>query len=264
MNPATHIAAESMWAFAHAGMCAWGAGHGARALFPLAVALACSQGAVAQGKGEVRLAVQPQQGLQYILDGKERLSNPGVMLPPGPHRFVFWAPNRSIVDTTINVIADSVITFRKLLPVPAEYRAHDQMLKNNGYNRLAYRGVPILITAASVVLAVSANKKRKDADEALRTAEDSYSTERNPMAIENLKTTEIPARQTDLDKAHRSTTLWTGATVLGAAATVYGYIKAARIEDPVYEDREKVRFDAMAWSETNGFGLYATLRIPLR
>jgi hypothetical protein len=264
MKAAPRIAAKSMWACAHAGMCARGAGHGARALLPVAVALACSQGAVAQGKGEVRLAVQPMQGLQYILDGKERLSNPGLMLEPGPHRFVFWAPDRSIVDTTIIVIADSVITFRKVLPVPAEYRAHVRTLKNNGYKRLAYRGVPILFTAASAVLAVSANKKRKDADEALRSAEDQYSTERNPAAIEILKTTEIPARQTDLDKAHRNTTLWTGATVLGAAATVFGFIKAARIVDPVYEDQQKMRFDAMAWSETNGFGLYATLQIPLR
>lgn len=264
MKSAARIVRNSMRACACARPCAWGSMQYAHAILSLALLLAAGGNAVAQGKGEVRLAVQPQQGLQYILDGKERISDPGLMLEPGPHRFVFWAPNRSIVDTMINVIADSVITFRKVLPVPAEYRAHVRTLKNNGYKRLAYRGVPILFTAASAVLAVSANKKRKDADEALRSAEDQYSTERNPAAIEILKTTEIPARQTDLDKAHRNTTLWTGATVLGAAATVFGFIKAARIVDPVYEDQQKMRFDAMAWSETNGFGLYATLQIPLR
>lgn len=255
MSTAAQRITETMRACAH--------GHVSALLFTV-IALAGGHDALAQGKGEVRLAVQPREGLQYIIDGKERLSNPGVMLPPGPHRFVFWAPNRSIVDTTLNVIADSVINFIKVLPVPPEYRAHVKTLKRNGYKRLAYRGVPILVTAASAVLAISANKQRKDADEALRSAEAQYGSERNPSAIEILKTNEIPSRQDDLNKAHRRTMIWTGAAVVGAAATVYGFIKAARVQDPDYEDREKVRFDAMAWSETNGFGLYATLQVPLR
>ena len=264
MSKASRQIEKTMRAWGHVSMRAVGAHGGVRALLLAIIVLACGQGVQAQAKGEVRLVVQPQQGLQYILDGRERLSNPGVMLPPGQHRFVFWAPNRGIVDTTLNVIADSVITFRKVLPVPLEYRAHARTLQRNGYKRTAYRGVPVLFTAASAVLAVSANKKRKDADEALRAVEERYGTERNPAAIEGLKTSEIPARQTDLDQAHRRTMLWTGATVLGAAATVLGFIKAARIQDPVYEDQQKMRFDAMAWSETDGFGLYATLRIPLR
>lgn len=264
MKSAARIVRNSMRACACARPCAWGSMQYAHAILSLALLLAAGGNAVAQGKGEVRLAVQPQQGLQYILDGKERISDPGLMLEPGPHRFVFWAPNRSIVDTMINVIADSVITFRKVLPVPPEFRAHMKTLQRNGYKRLAYRGVPILFTATAAVLAVSANTKRMDADEALRAAEERYSTERNPTAIVGLKSSEIPARQDDLDRAHRAAMFWTGATVLGAAATVYGFIKAARIGDPVFEDHEKMRFDAMAWSEMNGFGLYATLQIPLR
>lgn len=225
---------------------------------------ACEQAIAQSGKGEVKLAVQPMKDLVYILDGKQRLTASGLMLEPGLHRFVFWAPDRTIVDTTIHVVADSVVVLRKVLPPSPEYRAYIAGLKSSSKQRLAYRAVPMLFTGISAGLALGANKKRTDADAALRDAEDLYSTARNPGVIANLKERDIPALQSDLDKAHRRTMLWTGAAVLGAAATVAGFIKAARIEDPVYEDRQKARFDAMAWIASDGPGFFATLNIPIR
>jgi len=237
---------------------------GWQALFASASFFGTSHGIWAQEKGEVRMAIQPHKEFQYILDGKERLNNPGVMLDPGLHRFVIWAPNRSIVDTTIMVQADSVIILRKVLPVAPAYRAHVKALQRNGYKRTGLKAAPIILTGAASYLAIVANKQRRQADEALRSAEDRYQTERIPTAIDGLKYDEIPARQQELDAAHRRTMVWTSVAVVGAAATVAGFVKAARIKNPEYEDREKIRFDGMAWATPDGIGLFASLQIPLR
>jgi len=230
----------------------------------LAALVALVPGLAQAQKGEVRLAVQPSQGLQYILDGAERMSNPGLMLPAGPHRFVFYAPDRSILDTTIQVYSDSVVLFRKVLPPTPEYRAHLAARQRNGYNRFLLKATPIAVTSAATFFALSANRSRIKADESLREAEEQYAVERNPAEIAGLKESVIPARQAELDAAHRRTLIWTGVAVIGAAATVAGFIKAARIEDPLYEDKEKIRFDGMAWAGPRGMVYMASLQIPLR
>ena len=228
------------------------------------LALLISNGSYAQSKGEVRIAVQPQRGLEYLLDGKERLVNLGLMLPAGPHRFVFYAPDRMLLDTTVMVISDSTIMLRKVLPPTPEYVSFRRSIKRNAQGRFFFRVIPLALTAVTTGFAVAANRDRLEADKALTEAEESYGTLRTPSVISDLKDRKLIQLQTEYDKARSRTIFYTSLATVASIATVIGFIKAASIKDQEYHDLEKVRFDAMAWIDGSDPGCMATITIPLR
>lgn len=228
------------------------------------LAISASFCAMAQGKGEVQLHVAPQRGMAYVLDGKERLNNRALVLPAGEHRFTFWAPDRRILDTTLTIVADTSIAFYKTLEPTEAYLAYVNVQRKVKQQRLFYRAVPLLATAAAGLYTMSAVKKNNDTRAALVEAEERYSTLRDPGMIATEKRDVLPRLQEDHDAAYRNLSLGVIGTTAFALATVWGFIKAARIEDPVYEDRERIRFDGLVYVPGQRGGmLHAALTIPL-
>lgn len=228
------------------------------------LAIGASSCAFAQSKGEVQLHVAPHRQVEYILDGKERISNRALVLSAGEHRFTFWAPDRKVLDTTITIIADTSIAFYKTLePTEAylEYAKADQRVRQQ---RLFYRAVPLLATVAAGLYTANAVKKNNDARAALVEAEGSYATMRDPRVIAEQKEDVLPRLQDEHDRTYRNLGLAVVGTTTFALATVWGFIKAARIQDPAYEDRERIRFDGLVYMPgQHGGTLHAALTISL-
>ncbi|HQW06160.1 MAG TPA: hypothetical protein PLV08_10040 [Flavobacteriales bacterium] len=220
---------------------------------------------VGQGKGEIKLHVSPHNGVEYVLDGKERLSNRGLVLPAGDHRFVFWAPDRKMLDTTLTIVADTTILFYKILPITDAYRAYKVEQKRAVQGRFFYRAIPLVLTATAGVFAWNSNKKDREAYDALVAAEDSYNSLRVPLAITGLKDQVLPSLQADLDAANRRLTMAVALAGVGVVATILGFIKAGRIVEPTYKDKGKVEFDGLVWMPSrNGSSIQLGMHIPIR
>jgi hypothetical protein len=92
--------------------------------------------------------VDPGSGYAFVLDHQYRMQQREVDLIAGPHHFTFWAPERRMIDTTINVVEGRTREITILLPYSDEYRNYErdlrdlkkQTLLNVGASNAPYRG----------------------------------------------------------------------------------------------------------------------------
>lgn len=237
----------------------------------IAIALLLVGGALdsfAQDSVEVQMLVQPWHQVEYILNGNERLKTvdvPAVRLPVGDHRLIFWAPNCGILDTVLHVVSGPAMELRKVLkPTPA-YLAYQRSSRQVWIRKALWKGVPGLFTIGFGIKALSDHQAHDQAFDDLHELRDSYSTLSSPNDIQALKQVAIPAAQDELERTRKHLTTSLVLCGVGALATVYGFIRAGKLKYPAYEDKEKIRFDGLAWVPVGDGGMYlAGISIPIR
>lgn len=231
----------------------------------LLVSLAMSTGAFAQATGQLRFRFEPDRGMSYLLDGKYRLSDREITLGEGQHRFTFWAPERLMLDTTLTVLADRTVDILVRLRYSQEYvdfrRASERYTKQQKWGRI----LPPIVTGAAAIWTTVAFINYGNASTELDDLAEVYTTSADPDRIERLKTQDLPQAKSDLKAAQTQAYVATGVLVLSAAATVYIRRQLSRKEAPVFEDRERIRFEGLALLPGQQGGIWsATFSLPLR
>jgi hypothetical protein len=136
---------------------------------------------------------------------------------------------------------------------------------HTGLGKALWRGLPLIFTVGFGLKGISDRKAHDQAFEDLHTLRDSYATINSPSTIAGLKGVAIPDAQAELDATRRRMTTSFALCGIGALATVYGFIRAGKLTYPQYEDKEKVRFEGLAWVPTANGGMYlAQIRVPIR
>jgi hypothetical protein len=216
----------------------------------------------------IKLFVQPFYDVEYIYNDTMRLKEASVhvvRLPAGDHRFLFWAPNCSILDTTLHVESDKDMELHKVLKRTPEFLATERDRSRIRLHRTLWRGSPLLFTVGFGIKAFSDHKAHDRAYDDLHALRDSYSTLHVPSSIDALKQSTIPAAQDKLDATRRHLMISAALCSVGVLATVYGFIRAGKLKYPEYEDKEKVRFEGLAWLPMGNSGMYlAQIGVPLR
>ncbi|MGV9012760.1 MAG: hypothetical protein ACOH13_09220 [Flavobacteriales bacterium] len=228
--------------------------------------------AAAQGQAgdsaEVKFLVQPFGQVEYILNGNERLKEvlvPAARFPSGDHRLYFWAPNCSILDTTLHIEAGKDMELRKVLKQTPEFLAYKKESFHTGLEKALWRGLPLIFTVGFGLKGISDRKAHDQAFEELHSLRDSYATINSPSTLAGLKSVAIPAAQAELDATRRRMTTSFALFSIGVLATVYGLIRSGKLTYPQYEDKEKVHFEGLAWVPTANGGMYlAQIRVPIR
>lgn len=230
--------------------------------------IAAASMAQTRDSAEVRFWVNPYNQVEYILDGVERLKQaeyPAARFTAGDHRLIFCAPHCSILDTTLHVVGGVDMALRKVLKQTPEYVAYKRVRSGVGTKKALWRAVPVLFTAGFGIKALVDRHAHDQAYDELHALRDSYYKMTSPSGIEETKRSSIPAAQDKLDATRRQLSISLALCGVGALATVYGFIRAGKLTYPEYEDKEKIRFDGMAWIPTAEGGMYrAQLSIPLR
>jgi len=220
----------------------------------------------AQSTGTLRITCEPQATFSYVLDGKYRQKDREITLMEGPHRLVFWAPERRMLDTTISVAPNAVRELRIQLRYSEEFISYNKKLRRyERDNRLLKYGTPALVLGSFAWFGVSVYRGI-DAQNDLDRMRTEYAESTNPAGITDLKDAQIP----DANKRLRQARVMAGVSgglMIGTGALWY-YLKKSRSErkPPVFEDKEKARFDGLAFVPSNdGHGVWmAALTIPLR
>ncbi len=223
-------------------------------------------GAFGQSTGKLRILCEPAGSSSYLVDGKHRMNDREITLMEGPHKLVFWAPERRMLDTTVMVVAGATNEVRVQLRYSEEFIAYRQQAESFTRNdRWMKYAPPVLMVGAGVWFGtsmVSAVNARKDLD----ALEEEYTTSADPGGLKELKSTRIPEANDELKQAR--TMAYASAGVFALSAGVVWYARKARRERtaPVFEDKEKVRFDGLVWLPgANGAGTWAMgLTIPIR
>lgn len=268
MSAASRIARVPMCPCAHVSMCASAMRGSWRMVILLMLTWAhvhMGTWAFAQSTGKLRVFCEPP-GCEYVLDGKHRLGDREITLMEGPHKLVFWAPERRMLDTLVMVTAGATKEMRVGLRYSEEFIAYRRAAdRHRRCDRWMKYGPPVLVVAAgawmgaSMVRAVDA---RKDLD---ALASD-YTTSADPAGLREMKATRIPAANDELRRARTMAYVSGGVLVLTAGATAYVRKLRRSRTAPVFEDKEKVRFDGLVWMPAaNGGGTWAMgLTVPLR
>lgn len=222
-----------------------------------------------QSDVEVKMLVQPFPQVEYILNDTGRLKEvevPVVRLPAGDHHLVFWAPNCGILDTVLHLAPGTpMVQMRKILRPTPEYLNYRRHARGVWLHKAMWRGIPLLVTIGFGIKAYSDHKAHDQAYDDLHALQDSYPTLALPSTISALKQVTIPAAQQKLDDTRQKFVISMALCGAGALATIYGFIRAGKLQYPSYQDKEKVRFDGLAWIPEGNTGMVITgISIPLR
>lgn len=233
-----------------------------RAISATFVVFSLGATSVAQKTGTLRMLIEPGTNFEFVVDHKYRMQQREVKLGEGLHHFSFWAPERNIVDTSVFVIADRTSDLVLRLPYSPEYVQFRKDMGNYENGRLMRKLSPVLLVGGLVWtgLSISSYGKAKDQLDMDRTA---YATGVDPATITRLKIN-IEEHNADLRKARTSLYAGTALSVVGAGVIYYVWHKTKAKGKPVFEDKERVRFDGLSWMPDRQGGFwYAGLTIPL-
>lgn len=222
--------------------------------------------AIAQTTGQLRLVVDPGHDFQVVLDGTHRLQERVLELSEGNHRLQLWAPTRRIVDTTVYVRAGSSRELMVRLPFSPEFLDHQQEVKRFRERLWLNKALPTVATVGTAAWTTVSYLNYRKAGRQLQEDKDLYSTSADPGEIAELKDERLPAHQDDFRRSKVMLGVSTGVFAVAAAWTIWSYRRADRTPLPVFDDKEKVRFDGLVWLPgPDGGGVWAAgLTIPLR
>ena len=221
--------------------------------------------AFAQTTGQVRIISQPEQGVRYVLDGKYEMNDREITLSEGDHRFVFWAPEHQMLDTTIFVMGNYTYQLNVQLQRPAEYVAYRSALEKHTHKQRLMRTVPPIVAGGLGIWTAISWINLGKAHSELQEFGDLYMTSSNPGEIQRLKETDIPEAKDRFRSARTQAYVSTGLFVASIGAVAYIRSQLRKEQPPAYEDKERVRFEGLVWIPGGNNGTWATsISIPLR
>lgn len=172
-----------------------------------------------------------------------------------------------MLDTTFMVLAGTTRELRVQLHYSAEYIAYrrraDHYTRNTRWLRY---GPPVLALGAGAWAGASI-KRAIDARKDLDALSDEYSASSYPAGIRELKGERIPEANKELRDARTMAYISSGVFVASVATVWWTQRMLKRSTAPVFEDKEKLRFDGLVWvpSTHGGGGTWlAGLTLPIR
>ncbi len=219
---------------------------------------------MAQSTGRLRLIMEPAGQTEYVLDGQFRMRDREVSLMEGTHRFVFWAPERRMLDTVLTVVAGGTSDVRISLRYSEEYiQWRKQAQQYETQRRWGLYAPPVVAAGAAAWMVVS-YMNYSQAHRELDDLEEAYAASTDPGEISSIKNEDIPAAKDDFAKARTQTIVASGLFLVSAGATWYLRRKLSSRTAPVFEDKERTRFEGMVWVPGGTGGTWmAGLSIPL-
>lgn len=229
----------------------------------VALLLLITQRYQAQSTGTLRLVIDPGSDYEFVVDHKHRMQQREIKLGEGLHHFSVWAPERRVVDTSVFVVADRTSELVMRLPYSAEFMAHRNAEVRYQNSRKLRVISPVILVAGGVWTGLSYMAFRK-ADDQLQADRKEYANSTDPGVIANLKDVRIPEHNATYERARTSMILGGALTAIGAG--VFWYIRSHTkgLTRPVFEDKERIRFDGLSWIDDHRGGTcVATLSIPI-
>ena len=222
-------------------------------------------GAYAQSTGQLRFRLEPPQGVSYVLDGKYRMTDREVTLLEGAHRFTFWAPERRMLDTTFFVIAGRLQEFTVQLRYAPEYIAYrDDVVRYERRQKWGRTG-PLVVAAGTGAFAAVSYLRYRASYNDLQDLREEYRTSSDPESIRKLKAERIPEARDDFAKARTQAIISGGVFAVSLGAAAYLRHRIARSERPVFEDKERIRFEGLVHAPSPRGGTWAAgISVPLR
>lgn len=218
----------------------------ASTLVSVIFAVVASNGTLmAQSAGTLYLKVDPAN-FMYRLDHEFTLQRTELELLEGPHHFSFWAPQRKVVDTTLN-IPSGTSAFTLRLPYSTEYLVYQRDLDRYRKDMRVMRQVPVAVTGGALVYTAFKYATMKKAHDQLDDDRAAYDDASSPHAITVLKTETMPAHKEEFDKARTKFAVAAGITALFAGTTAYLFWRSGQRAKPEFIDKEKLRFDGLSW-----------------
>ncbi|MCW5897852.1 MAG: hypothetical protein KIT10_01170 [Flavobacteriales bacterium] len=218
----------------------------------------------AQDTGTLRLLIDPGDNFQFVVDRRFRMQQREVTLSGGPHHFAIWAPTRTIVDTTLQVVPGRTTDFVLRLPYSQEYLTFRGELDAHVQKRRWARTWPVAINVGAVAWTIVSYNGYRQAHRQLETDLATYENSVVPADITVLKEEIIPAHKRDFRQARDMAIASAGVTVLSAGFTWWRFKRTAQWPQPVFEDKERIRFEGLAYLPGRQGGHWATaITIPL-
>lgn len=217
-----------------------------------------TRGVNAQETGQVRFRFEPPQGVSYVVDGKYRLSDREITLQEGRHNFVFWAPERRMLDTALFVVGGQTQDVRLSLRYSLEYVEHRRALERYEKQQRYSVLLPSIATFATGTWATVSTIRMIRRGNDLRDLKDTYATLSDPVSIARLKQQDLPEARSDLRSARSGFYISTGLFAISTATVLYMKQRSGTRIKPEFKDNEGLRFNGLVWAPGEHGGTWAT------
>ncbi|MCB0791598.1 MAG: hypothetical protein H6595_11295 [Flavobacteriales bacterium] len=219
----------------------------------------------AQTTGTLRLLIDPGHNFTFVVDHQYRMQQREVTLTEGPHHFAFWAPGRMVVDTTLEVVPGRTIEYLLHLPESPAYRTYVQEYQAWRTRKRWVNAAPLVATLGGVAWSTVAFLNMRRAYQDLKDDQDHYTHGNVPSDVMMLKEGTIPAHEDALSRRRTMFGIAAGTTVLAAGATYLVHRMTRKWQAPVFDDREKLKFDGLTWWPQGADGVWCLrFTIPLQ
>lgn len=223
---------------------------------PIILLLSCGEVCTAQSTGTIRFVIDPGNDFEVVVDKRYRLQQRELKLGEGLHHFSVWAPERMVVDTSVFVVADRSSELVMRLPYSPEYVAY-----RNAHvwyqNARKLRVVSPVMFAAGALWAGFSYAAYTKAQDQLEMDREAYQTGTDPGRIANLKGVVIPEHKADLKRARTSLILGSAFAAVGAGVSWYVRSRTKGLSAPIFEDKERIRFEGLTWIDNRRGGVFA-------
>lgn len=187
-----------------------------------------------QELGAVKIRTVPVLGDLYIKSGDSLITKPNIVLPAGDYLVTLWASGYIPFDTTIQVISDTTIFFRKQLSQTPEYKSYLSDLGD--YKKKVVRPKQISIWASIGLIATTGGfylSLKKDWRRVLDTK----------SSYENFASTQVSSHrklyENSIVNYNRKKKQFYGvsiATTVGLSAISYILLKKRKHKKPVFQE----------------------------
>jgi hypothetical protein len=202
---------------------------------------------MAQQTGDLRFVIDPGHDFEFVVDKAYRLQQRQITLTEGLHHFSLWAPTRSIVDTSVFVVAGHTSDLVMKLPLSPEFVAYRHDLAKYQTRKRWTIAAPLLALAGSLTWTGIAYGKYARAKDALDTDRENYAINVDPAAIQTMKNSTIPLHNKEMQQARTRFFAASGLSVVSAVATYLIARRTSQWEVPRFQDQQKVKFDGLVW-----------------
>lgn len=197
--------------------------------------------------GALKLFVKPGGDFFIQVDGSEPQQAHILNLSDGEHHLAVWSYGYEVMDTVLTVVANETTKVYLELSKSPAYQEHERLANKYQKQKVAYQVYTSGFLAASAIATTIFYVRQNGQFNEFESLSKDYRNSTDPQEILKLKG-ELEEVSDNQQRNLRYFQVGVPVTIVAAGLTYWGFRKSAGMEQPVYNDPNRLRFQGVSFT----------------